>query len=50
MCLGSQRVSFYKEGLCYTSKKAKATFAQHKTSFVKDNDRFYIGCKQVNHI
>jgi hypothetical protein len=30
MCLGSQRVSLYKEGLGYTPKKGKATFARHR--------------------
>jgi hypothetical protein len=34
MCLGSQRASLYKEGLGYTPKKGKMTFAPHKTSFV----------------
>jgi hypothetical protein len=38
MCLGSQRASLYKEGLCYIPKKGKATFANHKTSFVRNND------------
>ena len=32
MCLGSQRASPYKEGLDYTPKKGKATFAPHKNS------------------
>ena len=45
MCLGSQRTSLYKEGLGYTPKKGKATFAPHKTSFVKNNSRFYTSCK-----
>ena len=31
------------------SKKGKAAFAPHKTSFVKNNDRFCISCKQVGH-
>ena len=47
--LGSQRASLYKEGLAYTPKKDKAIFAPHKTSFVKNNDRFYTSCKQVGH-
>ena len=47
MCLGSQRASLYKEGLGYTPKKGKAAFAPHKTSFVKNNGRFCISCKQV---
>ena len=34
----------------YTPKKGKAVFASHKTSFVKNNDRFYTSCKQVGHI
>ena len=49
MCLGSQRASLYKEGLGYTPKKGKATFAPHKTSFVKNNGRFCTSCKQVGH-
>ena len=36
-CLGSQRFSLNKEGLCYTPKKGKAAFAPHNTSFVKNN-------------
>ena len=47
MALGSQRASLYKEGLGYTPKKVKATFAPHKTSFVKNNGRFYTRYKQV---
>jgi hypothetical protein len=35
MCLGSQRASLYKEGLGYISKKGKAIFANHKTSFIR---------------
>ena len=49
MCLGSQRASLYKEGLGCTPKKGKAAFAPHKTSFVKNNGRFYTSCKQVGH-
>ena len=49
MCLGSQRVSIYKKWLGYTSKKGKAAFAPYKTSFVKNNGRFYASCKQVGH-
>jgi hypothetical protein len=48
ICLGSQR-SLYKEGLGYTPKKCKAAFAPHKTSFMKNNSRFYTSCKQVGH-
>jgi hypothetical protein len=48
-CLGSQRASLYKERLGYTPKKGKAAFAPHKTSFVKNNDRFCTSCKQVGH-
>ena len=44
MCLGSQRASLYKERLGYTPKKGKGAFAPHKTSFVKNNDRFYTSC------
>ena len=50
MCLGSQRASLYKEGLGYIPKKGKAAFDPHKTSFVKNNGRFYTSCKQVDHI
>jgi hypothetical protein len=50
MCLGSQRVSLYKEGLSYTPKKDKAAFAPHKTSFVKNNSWFCTSCKQVGHV
>ena len=32
MCLGIQRASLYKEGLCYTPKKDKTAFVPHKTS------------------
>ena len=49
MCLDSQRASLYKEGLGYTPKKGKATFAPHKISFVKNNGRFCTSCKQVGH-
>ena len=49
ICLGSQRASLYKKGLCYTPNKGKATFAPHKTSFVKNNGRFCTSCKQVGH-
>jgi hypothetical protein len=50
MCLGSQRASLNKEGLGYISKKGKAVFAPHKTSFVKNNGRYCTSCKQVGHI
>ena len=50
MALGSQRASLYKEGLGYTPKKGKVAFAPHKTSFMKNNGRFYINCKQVDHV
>jgi hypothetical protein len=49
MCLGSQRSSLYKERLGYTSKKGKAAFAPHKTSFVKNNGWVCTSCKQVGH-
>ena len=49
MCLGSQRASLYKKGLGYISKKGKAAFAPHKTSFVKNNGRFCTSFKQVGH-
>ena len=49
MCLGSQRASLYKEGLGYTPKKGKATFAPHKTSFVRNNGSYCKSCKQVGH-
>ena len=48
--LGSQRASLYKEGLDYNPKKGKAAFAPHKTSFGKNNGRFYNRCKQVGHV
>jgi hypothetical protein len=35
MCLDSQRASLYKEGFGYIPKKGKATFDNHKTSFVR---------------
>jgi hypothetical protein len=50
MCLGSQRASLYKEGLGYTLKKGKATFAPYKTSFVKNNGWFCTSCKKVGHV
>jgi DNA repair ATPase RecN len=45
MCLGIQRASLNKEGLGYILKKSKATFAPHKTSFVKNNNRYCTSCK-----
>ena len=36
-------------GLSYIPKKGKTVFAPHKTSFVKNNSRFYTSCKQVGH-
>jgi hypothetical protein len=50
MCLGSQRASPYKEGLSYIPKKGKVVFANHKTSFVRNNGRYNKSCKQVGHI
>ena len=50
MCLGSQRVSLYKEGLGYIPKKGNVVFAPHKTCFVKNNGRFCTNCKQVGHV
>jgi hypothetical protein len=50
MGLGSQRESLYKEGLGYIPKKGKAAFANHKTSFVRNNDWYCKSCKQVGHI
>jgi hypothetical protein len=50
MCLGSQRASLCKEGLGYIPKKGKAVFANHKTSFMRNNGRYYKSCKQVGHI
>ena len=40
IALGSQRASLYKEGLGYTPKKGKVTFAPHKISFMKNNGQF----------
>jgi hypothetical protein len=48
--LGSQRFSLNKEGLGYTPKKGKATFAIPKASFVKSNGRFCYRCKQVGQL
>ena len=48
--LGSQRFSLNKEGLGYTPKKGKVAVAPHKTSFMKNNDRFCTSCKQVGHV
>ena len=39
-----------KERLGYSPKKDKAVFTPYKTSFVKNNSRFYTSCKQVGHI
>jgi hypothetical protein len=50
MCLGSQRASLYKERLGYIPKKGMATFANHKTSFVRNIGRYCKSCKQVGHI
>jgi hypothetical protein len=50
MCLSSQRASLYKEGLGYIPKKGKATFTNHKTSFVRNNGRYCKSCKQVGHL
>jgi hypothetical protein len=50
MCLGRQRASLNKKRLSYTLKKGNATFAPHKTSFVKNNGRHCTSCKQVSHI
>jgi hypothetical protein len=49
MCVGSQRASLYKKRLGYTSKKGKATFAPHKTIFVKNNGQYCYSCKQLGH-
>jgi methionine aminopeptidase len=48
--LGSQSATLYKEGSGYIAKKGKAAFANHKTSFVRNNDRYCKSCKQVGHI
>jgi hypothetical protein len=50
MCLGSQRASLYKEGSGYIPKKGKATFANRKTNFVRNNGRYCKSCKQVGHL
>jgi hypothetical protein len=50
MCLGRQRVSLYKERLGYIPKKCKATFANHKASFMRNKGRYCKSCKQVGHI
>jgi hypothetical protein len=49
-CLGSQRFSLNKEGLGYTPKKGKMTFATSKSSFVKSNGRLCNRCMQVGHL
>jgi hypothetical protein len=49
-CLDSQMFSLNKEGLNYTPKKGKATFATPKVSFVKRNSRFCNRCKQIGHL
>jgi hypothetical protein len=49
-CLGSQRFSLNKEGLCYTPKKGKAAFATPKPRFVKSNDHYCNRFKQVGHL
>ena len=46
--LDSQRFSLNKEGLDYTPKKGKATFATHKTSFVKGNGQFCNRCNKLD--
>jgi hypothetical protein len=48
--LDSQRASLYKERLSYTSKKGKAVFAPHKTSFMKNNNQFCTSSRQVGHV
>jgi hypothetical protein len=45
MCLGSQRASLYKERLGYIPKKGNAAFANHKTSFMRNNGRYCKSCK-----
>jgi hypothetical protein len=50
MCLDSQRASLYKEGSGYIPKKGKAAFANHKTSFVRNNGRYCKSCKQVSYV
>ena len=50
ICLGSQRAPLYKERLCYIPKQGKATFASHKTSFVRNNGLYCKSCKQVGHV
>jgi hypothetical protein len=50
ICLGSQRAPLNKEGLGYTPKKGKATFAPYKTSFVKNNGRYCTSWKHVGNI
>jgi hypothetical protein len=48
--VGSQRASLYKERLDYIPKKGKAAFANHKTSFMRNNGWYYKICKQVGHV
>ena len=42
--------SLNKEGLGYTPKNGKASFATHKTHFMKGNGQFCTRCKQVGHV
>jgi len=49
-CLGSQRFYLNKEGLGYTPKKGKKSFATSKPSFVKSNGQYCYRCKQVGHL
>jgi hypothetical protein len=50
ICLGSQRASLYKEGLCSIPKKGNAAFDNHKTNFIRNNGRYCKSYKQVGHI
>jgi hypothetical protein len=46
-CLGSQRFFLNKEGLGYTPKKGKTTFATLKASFMKSNGHFTIDASKL---
>jgi hypothetical protein len=48
--LGSQRFPLNKEGLGYTPKKDKVTFATPKPRFVKSNGHYCNRCKQGGHL
>jgi hypothetical protein len=46
-CLGSKRLSLYKERLGYTHLNGNVTFATHMTSFVRSNVRFSLNVNKL---